>query len=40
MKELARLAKEEPEALKTAPRTTPVRRLNEAQAARHPILKW
>lgn len=40
MKELARLAKEEPEALKSAPRTTPVRRLNEAQAARQPVLKW
>lgn len=40
MKELARLAKDEPEALKTAPLTTPVRRLNETAAARHPLLKW
>ena len=40
MKELARQAKEEPEKLKTAPVTTPVRRLNETKAARNPILKW
>ena len=40
MKELAHQAKTTPEKLKEAPYTTPVRRLNEAQAARHPVLKW
>ncbi|HEY8391509.1 MAG TPA: aminomethyl-transferring glycine dehydrogenase subunit GcvPB [Capillibacterium sp.] len=40
MKELAEKAKTEPETLKAAPYTTPVRRLNETGAARHPVLKW
>lgn len=40
MKELASQAKTKPEELKEAPHSTPVRRLNEAQAARHPVLKW
>ncbi len=38
--ELARLAKNDPEKLKQAPLTTPVRRLDEVKAARHPILKY
>ena len=38
MKELASQAKTKPEELKEA-HSTPVRRLNEAQAARHPGLK-
>jgi len=40
MKELAEKARTEPEKLKEAPYATPVRRLNETEAARHPILKW
>ena len=36
---LARLAHEDPEALHTAPHNTPVRRLDEVQAARNPILR-
>ena len=40
MKELADQAKKAPEKLKAAPYTTPVRRLDEAQAARRPVLKW
>lgn len=40
MKELAAKAKADPEKLKEAPYTTPVRRLNETEAARHPILRW
>src|SRR5205814_1396949 len=33
-------AKENPELVKTAPHTTPVRRLDEAAAARKPRLRW
>jgi glycine dehydrogenase subunit 2 len=33
-------AKENPELVKTAPHTTPVRRLDEVKAAREPVLKW
>jgi glycine dehydrogenase subunit 2 len=33
-------AKENPELVKTAPHTTPVRRLDEASAARKPRLRW
>lgn len=33
-------AKENPELLKTAPHNTPVRRLDEVQAARKPVVKW
>jgi glycine dehydrogenase subunit 2 len=33
-------AEEEPQKLKNAPVNTPVRRLNEVEAARKPILKW
>ncbi len=39
MLKLARMAVEEPEKLKEAPFTTPVRRLDEVNAARNPILK-
>ena len=37
---MVRLASEEPQALHDAPRTTPVGRLDEAQAARKPVLVW
>lgn len=40
MIEIAREAKENPEILKTAPHNTPVRRIDEAKAARSLILKW
>ncbi len=40
MEEIAKMAEEDPEKLKGAPYTTPVRRLDEAGAARNPILKW
>ena len=40
MKEIAREAEESPEILHTAPHTTPVRRLDEATAARKPNLRW
>lgn len=40
MKAIAREAKENPELLKTAPHITYVRRLDEVQAARNPILRW
>jgi len=40
MKAIAQEARENPELLKTAPHTTPVRRLDEVRAARQPILRW
>jgi glycine dehydrogenase subunit 2 len=40
MKEISRLAKENPDYLKHAPYNTPVRRLDEATAARNPILRY
>lgn len=40
MKKIAQIAKEDPEYLKHAPYSTPVRRLDEAKAARNPILKY
>jgi len=40
MKEIAREAGENPEILHTAPHNTPVRRLDEATAARKPDLRW
>ena len=40
MKGIAREAEENPEILHTAPHDTPVRRLDEATAARHPNLRW
>ncbi|MFQ5794765.1 MAG: aminomethyl-transferring glycine dehydrogenase subunit GcvPB [Candidatus Bipolaricaulia bacterium] len=40
LEEIAQEAKENPELLKQAPHTTPVRRLDEVRAARHPILTY
>ncbi len=40
MLEIADTAASDPESLKRAPRTTPVGRLDEASAARHPDLSW
>ena len=40
MHAIDREATENPELVQTAPHTTPVRRLNEAQAARRPDLRW
>ena len=40
MREIAREAEENPEVLHTAPHNTPVRRLDEATAARKPDLRW
>jgi glycine dehydrogenase subunit 2 len=37
---LIRIAKEDPELIKSAPHTTPVSRLDEVRAARKPILRW
>lgn len=37
---LARLAHEDPDVLHTAPHNTPVRRLDEVQAARNPVLRF
>jgi len=37
---IAREAEEDPELLRTAPHTTPVGRLDEAAAARKPVLRW
>ncbi|HKA31974.1 MAG TPA: aminomethyl-transferring glycine dehydrogenase subunit GcvPB [Candidatus Binatia bacterium] len=37
---IAREAKQEPAVVKSAPRTTPVGRLDEARAARRPVLRW
>jgi glycine dehydrogenase subunit 2 len=38
--EIAREARREPEIVKTAPHTAPVKRLDEAGAARNPNLRW
>jgi len=38
--EIAREAADDPETVKTAPHTAPVRRLDEAGAARNPNLRW
>ena len=38
--DIAREAREDPEAVHEAPRTTPVRRPDEAGAARHLVLTW
>lgn len=38
--EIAREVEEQPEKIKGAPHTTPVRRLDEAKAARNPVLRW
>ncbi len=40
MRHIAAEALEDPESLKTAPHTTPVRRLDETTAARQPVLKY
>ena len=40
MIQIAKEAEENPELLKTAPHFTPVGRLDEAEAARRPDLKW
>ncbi len=40
MLEIARAAREQPEALHDAPTRTPVRRVDEVTAARQPILRW
>ncbi|HET8917658.1 MAG TPA: aminomethyl-transferring glycine dehydrogenase subunit GcvPB, partial [Candidatus Binatia bacterium] len=40
MHAIAQEAKENPDIVKTAPHSTPVRRLDEARAARKPILRW
>lgn len=40
MIQIANEAKEMPEKLKNAPGEAPARRLDEAEAARHPILRW
>ncbi len=40
MKQIAREARDNPELLKQAPHSAYIRRLNETQAARNPILRW
>jgi glycine dehydrogenase subunit 2 len=40
MREIAREARESPELVRSAPHTTPVRRLDEVRAARQPVLRW
>ena len=40
MKTIAREAKEDPEMVKSAPHNTPVRRLDDTQAALHPIVTY
>ena len=40
LKEIAKIAKENPDYLKQAPHHTIVRRLNEAEAARNPKVRW
>mgnify|MGYP002261304136 CR=1 FL=1 len=40
MKEIARDAQENPEALHSAPHSTPVKRLDDARAAKNPDLRW
>ena len=37
---IAKEAQERPELVRSAPHTTPVRRLDEARAARQPVLRW
>ena len=37
---IAREAEEDPELVKGAPYTAPLRRLDEATAARKPVLRW
>jgi glycine dehydrogenase subunit 2 len=40
MRAIAQEAKSDPELVKQAPHSTPVRRLDEARAARKPLLRW
>ena len=40
LEKIAKEAVESPELLKEAPHNTPVRRIDEALAARNPVLKW
>jgi glycine dehydrogenase subunit 2 len=40
LKDIDREVTEDPELVRQAPHTTPVSRLNEAQAARQPDLRW
>jgi len=40
MVSIAREAKENPDLVKSAPRSTPVGRLDETRAARKPVLRW
>jgi glycine dehydrogenase subunit 2 len=40
MAAIAGEAKNNPDLVKTAPHTTPVKRLDEARAARKPVLRW
>ena len=40
MRKIAQEAIDDPESLHTAPHTTPVRRLDETTAAKHPILTF
>ncbi len=40
MREIARESRDNPELVKGAPYTTPVRRLDEVRAARQPVLRW
>ena len=37
---IAREAEDEPDLLRSAPHEAPLRRLDEAGAARHPVLRW
>ncbi|HHT68593.1 MAG TPA: aminomethyl-transferring glycine dehydrogenase subunit GcvPB, partial [Firmicutes bacterium] len=40
MRQIAQEAKENPELVTSAPHTTPLKRLDEARAARQPVLRW
>jgi glycine dehydrogenase subunit 2 len=40
MRQIAKEARENPEILKSAPHASYVRRLDETQAARNPVLRW
>jgi glycine dehydrogenase subunit 2 len=40
MREIARECEEDPEIVRTAPHTTPVKRVDEVGAARHLVLRW
>ncbi|MBN1686579.1 MAG: aminomethyl-transferring glycine dehydrogenase subunit GcvPB, partial [Spirochaetales bacterium] len=40
IEDIIRRAKEDPEGVKSAPHTTPVKRVDEVVAARHPLLRW